>query len=42
VVSFFRGHRGATFASSALMDPISKDFVAAIGRYQPRRVDWIG
>jgi len=33
VVSFFRGHRGATFASSALMDPISKDFVAGIHRF---------
>jgi hypothetical protein len=32
-VWFFRGHRGATFASSALMDPISKDFVAAIHRF---------
>jgi hypothetical protein len=30
VVSFFRFHRGHTFASSALMDPISKAFVAAI------------
>jgi len=33
VVSFFRGHRGATFASSALMDPISKAFVGALHRY---------
>ena len=33
VVQFFRGHRGALFASSALMDPISKDFVASIHRY---------
>jgi hypothetical protein len=33
VVGFFRGHRGATFASSALMDPISKGFVAAIYRF---------
>jgi hypothetical protein len=33
VVGFFRVHRGATFASSALMDPISKDFVAAIRRF---------
>ncbi|MDP9432532.1 MAG: hypothetical protein M3P91_07440 [Actinomycetota bacterium] len=29
-VWFFRGHRGGTFASSALMDPISKAFVASI------------
>jgi hypothetical protein len=33
VIGFFRGHRGMPFASSALMDPISKDFVAAIHRY---------
>jgi hypothetical protein len=33
VVSFFRGHRGAAFASSALMDPISKAFVGALHRY---------
>jgi hypothetical protein len=33
VVGFFRGHRGATFASSALMDPISKGFVAAVHRF---------
>ena len=33
VVWFFRGHRGATFASSALMDPISKSFVGSIHRF---------
>ncbi len=33
VVWFLRGHRGATFASSALMDPISKAFVASIHRF---------
>ena len=33
VVGFFRGHRGQPFASSALMDPISKDFVAGIHRF---------
>ena len=33
VVWFFRGHRGAAFASSALMDPISKGFVASIHRF---------
>jgi hypothetical protein len=33
VVSFFRGHRGAAFASSALMDPISKAFVGALHLY---------
>lgn len=32
-VWFFRGHRGATFASSALMVPITKDFVASIHRF---------
>jgi hypothetical protein len=30
VAAFFRFHRGCTFASSALMDPISKSFVAAV------------
>jgi len=30
VVSFLRYHRGHQFASSALMDPISKTFIAAI------------
>ncbi|MBI4590391.1 MAG: hypothetical protein HY725_16300 [Candidatus Rokubacteria bacterium] len=30
VAGFFRQHRGHPFASSALMDPISKAFVAAI------------
>lgn len=33
VASFFRSHRGYTFASSALMDPISKGFIAAIARF---------
>lgn len=33
VVSFFRFHRGHTFASSALMDPISKAFVARIEEF---------
>ncbi len=33
VVRFFRHHRGATFASSALMEPISTAFVAALERY---------
>jgi hypothetical protein len=31
--AFLVGHRGARYASSALMDPISKAFVAAIGRF---------
>jgi hypothetical protein len=30
VVGFFKGHRGATFASSALMDPMTRDFVCSI------------
>ncbi len=33
VVGFFRGHRGQPFASSALMDPISKAFVAGLHRF---------
>src|SRR5277367_2614272 len=30
VAAFFRFHRGHTFASSVLMDPISKDFITAV------------
>lgn len=37
VVSFFRYHRGATFASSALMKPISEDFVARLERFARER-----
>ena len=33
VVGFFRKHRNAKFASSALMDPISRNFVDAIGKF---------
>jgi hypothetical protein len=33
VVGFFKGHRGMRFVSSALMDPISKEFVVAIHRF---------
>ena len=33
VVHFFRKHRGYAFASSALMDPITKGFVTAIERF---------
>jgi hypothetical protein len=33
VASFFTKHRGATFASTCLADPISKGFVAAIDWY---------
>jgi hypothetical protein len=33
VAGFFRGHRGFAFASSALMDPISKTFVAGLHRF---------
>jgi hypothetical protein len=36
VVGFFRNHLGYTFASSALMDPITKDFVADIHRFVKR------
>ena len=30
VVGFFKGHRGGTFASSALMDPMTRDFVRGV------------
>ncbi len=33
VVGFFKGHRGATFASSALMDPMTKKFVSDVERF---------
>jgi hypothetical protein len=33
VAAFFRFHRGHLFASSALMDPISKEFVARVDRF---------
>jgi hypothetical protein len=36
VASFFRFHRGHQFASSALMDPISKAFVKALEEYARR------
>jgi hypothetical protein len=36
VAAFFRFHRGHPFASSALMDPISKAFVAALQQYAKR------
>jgi hypothetical protein len=36
VVAFFRFHRGETFASSALMDPISKTFITAVERFVER------
>lgn len=32
VASFFQAHRGHPFASSALMDPISKEFIAGLHR----------
>src|SRR4051794_24273585 len=32
-VKFFRSHRGHPFASSALMDPMTRSFVAAIERF---------
>ena len=32
VVSFLRNHRGHPFASSALLEPISRDFVAGMYR----------
>jgi hypothetical protein len=36
VVGFFRYHRGHPFASSALMEPISKAFVSAIEAFAAR------
>ncbi len=33
VAHFFRVHRGATFASSALMDPLTSTFIAALARF---------
>jgi len=36
VVSFFKGHRGAQVASTTLMAPMSRDFVAAIRRFAKR------
>ncbi len=33
VAAFFPFHRGETFASSALMHPISKSFIAAVERF---------
>ena len=42
VVWFFRGHRGAAFASSALMDPITKGFVASIHRFaEHNEIPWV-
>jgi hypothetical protein len=37
VASFFRVHRGHQFASSVLMDPISKSFVAALEQFAQRQ-----
>jgi hypothetical protein len=36
VAAFFRFHRGESFASSALMDPISKSFIAEVERFVER------
>ena len=36
VASFFRFHRGELFASSALMNPMSKSFIAAVDRSSAR------
>ncbi len=33
VAHFFRAHRGATFASSALMEPLTTAFIAALERF---------
>ena len=36
VASFFRFHRGYPFASSALMDPITKAFIAQMEQFAKR------
>jgi hypothetical protein len=36
VVNFFRFHRGKQFVWSAAMDPISRDFAAALENYGRR------
>ena len=36
VASFFRFHRGEIFASSALMNPMSKSFIPAVDRFVSR------
>jgi len=42
VVQFLRGHRGHRFASSALMDPITKGFVAAVHRFaEANEIAWV-
>src|SRR3954451_21301536 len=33
VAAFFRFHRGETFASSALMNPMSQSFIAAVDHF---------
>jgi hypothetical protein len=33
VAAFFRSHRGETFASSALMDPMSKSFISSVNHF---------
>src|SRR3954470_21821208 len=40
-VKFFRSHRGHPFASSALMDPMTKAFVAAMERFaKQEQIRW--
>src|SRR5664279_2455212 len=42
VAWFLCGHRGNRFASSALMDPISKSFVASIHRFAAQHeIPWV-
>ena len=41
VAAFFRFHRGHTFASSALMDPMSKAFIAAVERFVQQQIPLI-
>jgi hypothetical protein len=42
VAAFFKGHRGATVASTTLMAPMSRDFGAAIHAFAKRhRIDMV-
>jgi len=42
VAAFFRSYRGHTFASSALMDPMTKAFIASVERFtEPNQIPLI-
>jgi hypothetical protein len=40
VAAFFRFHRGHLFASSVLIGPISKEFVARLDRFSNNGFEW--